>query len=661
VWITSQYISKKVKTMKNHLAVVLSAGCILLLFGVIALQFKHQSQDDTLKEQHETLRSAFDRQQKEQLDSATELAKQVTTVGLSLESRIAQCEERVNAVGAEVAKQVTTVPQLNAKSDEIISQFSKHFSERAAEAVAQLERQIGIQLERVAGERTAKSEQLLKAASVYEVTRPELAELCYVSAFNGSGGTADLSLKKFLDWKQRVFENMSDIEILEESPARLMSLYQALDKGLPDSMVSPKEMEDALLRVDRIANGVSMRQQAKVEEFKKGLSWSEFVSTNLESYETMKESLDRFSPINETLENERLELLQLAANFTLTATALQSDLLDGLLPPSPRASPGALGEWLKRGIDQVTTPTNPLDARITGLSVLMDFAKNQTEVPELSSYIEAIRIESENLACEDWCGHVDDFCEIAEKESEPNAELMAVGQSLLTQGFGILKSFTTKSRTSGVSAKLPGLAIRLCLQREILLDDQVKLAGGPDAFSSREQRARARSLLYGQVLSTLFDVRNVEAKIVKECSPAPEELVTLNLIKTNLGEYLTGYDKYDQADQIDVKSEYLKETGLRNTRYRNSCSSHIQSAKQYYAGAEEIAAEYFTNWGHETVQSKLRRGLQALYSLDTNDLNRADPGLYNEWCRVEEMLKKQFVGNPSEVNASTTKQSLADF
>ena len=629
--------------MKKNLPVVFSASCILLLFGVIALQFEQQSRNDRLRQQQETLLSTFTRQHQEQLDSAAEVAKQVTTLGVSLESRLLHCEQLVKELGA----------------DEMIAMVSKQLVEGVAEAVEQTKLQLSSQLERISTERATKSEQLLTAAGGYEEKRPELAQLCYVSAFNGSEGTADSSLKKFLDWKQRVFENMKESEVLEESPARLMLLYQALDKGLPDSMVSPKEMEDALLRVDRIANGISLRQQAKMDLFKTNLDWNKFVSKDLRSYEDMAEVLERFSPVNEMLETQKLELQQLTDNFIQTATALQSDLRTGLVPPSPRASPEALGEWLKYGIDQVKTPTNPLQARIAGLTVLMEFANIQSEIPKLS--LDAMRGESEKLACEDWCGHVDDYGEIMLKGTMSEAESMAVGQSLLNQGFGILKSFTNKSFTSGVSAKLPGLVLKLFLQRETFLVDQMKLASDSNAWLSKEQAARARSLPYGQMFSALFELRTVEAKLIKECNPSPEELSTLNGLKTNFGEYITAFDKFDQADQKDDKLRLLLELKQGNLRYRNYCFSQIQEAKQFYAGSEKLASKFFTNWSNAEVQTKLKRGLQALYACDTNDLNRADPGLYADWCQTDEKLKKQFLGNPSEVNAPTMKKSIADF
>jgi hypothetical protein len=195
----------------------------------------------------------------------------------------------------------------------------------------------------------------------------------------------------------------------------------------------------------------------------------------------------------------------------------------------------------------------------------------------------------------------------------------------------------------------------------MLLVGQMRLTDAPDAFSSKEQAARARSLLYGQVLSALFDARAVESQIIKECNPASKELVSLKAIQKRLGEYLTAYDKFDRADRSDEQANQIAELRQKYQRYANHCQGQIYEGWLDFKAAEKVADEWLARWGNEKAQGKLKEGLRALYSIDVNELNRADPGVAAEWSRIEELLKKNYDGKPSTVNAETPKKSLNEF
>ena len=165
-------------------------------------------------------------------------------------------------------------------------------------------------------------------------------------------------------------------------------------------------------------------------------------------------------------------------------------------------------------------------------------------------------------------------------------------------------------------------------------------------------------MLYGQVMSALFDVRAAESEIIKECKPTSEALATMKDIQKRFGEYLTAYDKFDQADRLDEKAKQLAELRQQYQRYAHHCRVQISEAWDDFK-AGEIFVKGRPTWGN--AQAKLKEGLAALYSVDEIDLRRANPGVHEEWLRIEGVLKKHYEGTPSKVNAETPKKSLNDF
>jgi hypothetical protein len=577
---------------------------------------------------------------------------------------VAKLSDRLLSLGTKWEEELK--PRLDAKSDDFVAAFSAQLNGKAVEAATQVANTLRLQTEAASKasttERSKKAAQLLEAASRYENgSRSELVELCFLSAFKCSDGNPGFVLKQFLAWKERDFAAMSESNMLKASPAKLMSLYETLDKVLPDSTVSPDEMEQALSTADRIREGITKRQEAKIAEISNILSWATFDAKNRSAYAKLKESLVSLSPVNQELEKEKSKVQELAENFIQTASAISSASLADLVPPSPKAPAEELTKWFKHGLALVAVPTNTIETRIAGLSVLMDFAHNQGELPECKRYAEVLTNESVKLACAQWAERVDKYGEMTDKKDKADADTLAVGQSLLNQGFAILKSITNRATTADVTRALPGLASKLNLQREMLLVGQMRLTDAPDAFSSKEQAARARSLLYGQVLSALFDARAVESQIIKECNPASKELVSLKAIQKRLGEYLTAYDKFDRADRSDEQANQIAELRQKYQRYANHCQGQIYEGWLDFKAAEKVADEWLARWGNEKAQGKLKEGLRALYSIDVNELNRADPGVAAEWSRIEELLKKNYDGKPSTVNAETPKKSLNEF
>ena len=94
------------KTMKTNLTNWLCGLCAILLIVVLVIQFKQQGRLDALQRQQESLSSAVSQQQQQQRNLTVGLAKQVTNLGVSLESRLAQGEQQAKEKAAEIANAV---------------------------------------------------------------------------------------------------------------------------------------------------------------------------------------------------------------------------------------------------------------------------------------------------------------------------------------------------------------------------------------------------------------------------------------------------------------------------------------------------------------------------------------------------------------------------
>ena len=660
--------------MKTNLTTSLCGLCAILLIAVLVLQFKQQGRLDVLQRQQEVFSSAVSRQQQEQRDAAAKVANQVTNLGVNLESRLAQSKQQTAEAIVKLSDNVLTLgtnwlaeltPRLNAKSDEIVAAFSARLNKKATEAATRVAKAMRLQAEAAlnasALERSNKTARLLEAASRYEKdSRPDLAELCYLSAFKCSDGNPGLVLKQFLAWKERDFADMSEANMLTASPAKLNSLFETLDKVLPDSMTLPDEMEQALTATERIRERITKRQKAKTTELRGSLSWNQFDATNRSAYSQAKDVLVSFSPVNQTLEREKSQLQEDAEDLIQTATAMSSMSVTDLLPPSPKAPSQVLTNWFEHGLALIAIPTNAVEARLVGLSVLIDFAQSQIEMLECKRYAVVLTNESVKLACAQWAERVNQYGELADKKDKPDADILAVGQSLLNQGFAILKSFTNKTITVGVSTSLPGLASKLYSQREMLLVGQMRLVDDPRTFPSKEQAARARGMLSGQMMSTIFDLRALQLEVAKECAATPYDLAIFQDVEGRFREYLAAYEKLDKVDRLDEQAAHLAKLRQQYQRYANHCKWVISAARRDYRQAE-VSKSGFATWGSDEPQSDLRRGLQTLYSIDINDLNRADPGAASDWSIVEDLLKKNYRATPSQINADTRKKTLNDF
>lgn len=679
--------------------------------SVETLAAQQQSQFGALHRQQESLSSSMNQQRQQQHDWAVGLANQVTNLGQNLETRLGQSEQqakiqqeaidnlsshilaldmnwqadwtqhlnakadevvsafsnRLDQKGMEAAAQVTNlIRSLNSKSEEIIAGFSARLNEKATAAATQVAKEIRLQAEAALAaktiERSNKTARLLAAADRYEkASRPELAEFCYLSALKCSEGNAGLVLKPFLAWQERNFAGLSENGVLTSGTAKLMALYEALDKALPESIASPDEMELTLSVVEKIRAAVIERQQKKIAEIRKVLSWDQFDVTHRPIYEQTKETLASFAPMDQILEEEKNELLQTVDNLIRTATALSADSVMNLLPPSPKAPLQVLTNWLARSLELVDSSTDTTEAKLAGLSVLMDFVRQQ---PEAGGYAEVLTNKSVLLGCEQWAERARAYEELSDKLDKPDTDTISLGQSLLNQGFSMLKTFTDKSLTVAIAAGLPGLASKLASQRELLLVGQGRLVDDPSAFSSKEQAMRARSLLYGQILSSIFDLRSMQGELVETCGASPSQVKTLKNIEERFRDYLAAYEKDDEADMVDAKADQILKERQRRQRYADHCRQKIEDAQSNYNAAKKIADEgLFSRWSNARAQEKLWYGLEYLYSIDVNDLNHADPGLAAKWNEVEELLKKKYEINPkpSDINAKTRKKSLADF
>src|ERR1017187_6724521 len=669
--------------MKTNLTNWLAALCAILLIILLMLQTKQKNELDTLQQEHQVFVSATEQRQQESREAVTKLAGQVTNLDAGIESRFVKNEQRTSDEIAKLSDQVLSLgtnweaeltPRLKAKSDEVITAFAIRLDAKAAEASAQVANVIRIQAEAVLNssliERSNKTFRLLEAATRYEkANRPELVELCYLSALRTSDDNPRLVLKPLLAWKERSFESLSDSDWLTKAPATLMSLYQTLDQALPGSSASAEEMEAALAATDRIQGSIVVHQQAKLEALRAKLSWATFDATNLPTYEISRDILTTFAPANASLETSRNELQSVAETLIQTANAMNSFSTTAILPPSPKAPAPIITNWLETGLAFVSNPANRLEARLNAVNVLLDFAQNQAGIPDCQRYAQIFTNESVRLACVQWADRVDKYGILTDQKDKPDAESLTLGQALLNQGLALVKTFPDKTVTTAAIAVLPGLASKLYSQRELMLVKQMRLAETTKAFPSKEQAARARSLLYGQMLSAIFDAKALKAEIAILCNPPVESFAILDDIQKRFAEYLSAYDKFDKADIEDAKAEQLVKLRQQYQRYADYCRNKKDSAYRHYRNADEerglttgrFYAPYYVSWNDEYQQDQLKKGLSDLYSIDVNDLNRADPGLATEWATVEDTLKKHYGGSASHVNELTKKKSLADF
>jgi hypothetical protein len=201
----------------------------------------------------------------------------------------------------------------------------------------------------------------------------------------------------------------------------------------------------------------------------------------------------------------------------------------------------------------------------------------------------------------------------------------------------------------------------------------MRLAARPEAFSSKEQAARARSLIYGQILSAMLDAKSLEAEIIKLCNPPSESVATIKGIQKRFGEYLTAYDQLDKADIEDAKAIQLTKLRQQFQRYTDYCREIIKGASDHYDEAERRKSglrafsdepEWVAKWSNTRPQDELKKGLEQLYSIDINDLRQADPGVASFWDSTEEKLKKNLTDSHNaapQINSQTAKKSKNDF
>jgi hypothetical protein len=326
------------KFMKTNLTAGLSALCAILLIVLLVLQAKQKTNLETLRQEHQAFASAAEQRQQEAHDAVSKLADQVAALGTNFDSRLAQNAQQSSDAMSMLSDKVLSLatnweteltPRLNAKSDEVVAAFSNHLNDKANEAAVQVANVIRIQAEAAlnasAVEHSNRTVRLLEAASRHEKAgRPELVELCYLSALKCSDGNPGVVLKPMLAWKERSLEAKPENDWLTKSPAMLMALYETLDKVLPDSSASPEDMENALAVTDRIQSRIVEHQQAKLNEIRGKLSWDNLAAESLAVYEQSKEILTPLSPANAGLENTKNELLETAGNLIQTARAINS-------------------------------------------------------------------------------------------------------------------------------------------------------------------------------------------------------------------------------------------------------------------------------------------------------------------------------------------------
>ena len=672
---------------KSNLTTGLVALCAVLLLVLLVRQSQQTIQLESLRQHHEAFASSTTQRHQEVRDHVSQLTDRMVAVDTNLNLNLARnaqlTAEAMSALSNKVLSLATNwetelTPRLTAKSDEIVAAFSDRLDQKVSEATEQvanaMRQQAEVAIHVNAVVRSNKTARLLQAASGYEkANRPELAELCYLSALRTSDGNPWLVLKPMLDWQERKLESMSESDWITKGAATLISLYETLDKTLPESSASAENMEAALVITDRMQARIVDRQNTKLDEIRGKLSWDKFAAESLSGYERLKETLVSLSPANPSLEGAKSELVETADHLIQTARATDSFTTADIVPPSTKTPMRVATNWLERGLVFIASPTNATQAKLAAVSVLMSFVQERTEIPAWQGYAQTLTNETVRLAWAQWAERVKALDRLVDTRDKPDAETLAVAQSLLNQGLGMLKTFPTNGCTAEISTTLPDLASRLYWAREQLLVAQMRLAESPGVFSSKEQTARARGLIYGQILSAMFDAKTLEAEISKQCTPANESLGTLKSVQRRFGEYLTAYDQFGIADGEEAKAIQLAKHRQQLQRYADHCQRIISSASSRYDEAADRASglrpytdepEWIAKWTNQRPQKVLKEGLHLLYSIEINDLRQADPGLGNLWDSNNEKLKKNLTDWQTiapAIDAQTPKKSKFDF
>jgi len=546
---------------------------------------------------------------------------------------------------------------LNAKADEVSARVSGDLRSQADQALAPIQ----AELTRPAKARAARQAALLASADRFAKTsRPELAELCYLSALASGGEEAGAVLKPFLAWKEAVIAAAPQSAVLTNGPALLRDFLQNLDHGCSEAQASPAEMEDAVAGASRIKDAIVSRQMAGLKDLEAQLQWETFTPTNLETYVAVKAVLVSISPASPEIARRRSQSQELADNLMQTARALSPGSQAQLLPPSPTAPDAIQTNWFETALLFLHQPTNRIGARLAAFAVLREYATSHAELSSCQYYLPQLDSESMNLACQRWCERRTEFTKLREGKPKADAATLADGQALLNQGFELVHSCTNRVLVAPVAENLPDLVDELFLHREQMFLDLISALPSPASPADSEtdgKRAQARSIIAGQIMSAIIDLWAMQKDLRRlDCSTW-----TTRQLLARLEKDLTALEKEDQTKRLNDREKQMEEQRHQNARYANYCAALIASAHSRYNNAQSLAVGWLARWSDSAVQLELGLGLKNLYSVDINDLNRANPGVAAEWSAIEEKLKKKFVGSPSSLNAETAKESLADF
>ena len=586
-------------------------------------------------------------------------AKHFDSNSATLSARFA---ENLSAKAGEVANSFRAQADLalTAKTSELMAGISNSLQTQFS-SLGSAVQSVQADLARPVKERAEKQTASLAAAERYaKQARPDIAELCYLSAFKSSGGDAGPVLKQYLAWKEATLAAAPGSFILTNGPATLLALLETLDQALPEVQASPADMENTLATVSRIKKIITARQAAQIERLNATLAWDTFTPASLQAYVNAKNTLSSISPASPEIESARSKSQDKADNLIQTARALSPGILAELLPPSPQAPDSVQTNWYENAFLLLHQPTNQTDAKIAAFAVIHEYSLNNSNLMACRHYLPQLDTEATVLASAQWRDQQEQFTKVREAKPKADAETLAAGQALLSQGVSLVNSCSNKSLVAPVQETLPTLAKELSLHREQMLQDLIKALPSASSPETKEERARARSMVVGQLISATMELRSVQQDLQKlGCTTSVSGSTTELLVR--LEGYLTAFAKEDAGAVSDDRATRLEEERQQRARYANYAERQIYFARTYYDQAKNLADQWLTTWSNDQVQAKLRAGLSTLYAIDCNDLNRANPGIAMEWSTVETNLKKEFAGSASAVNAETPKKSIIDF
>ncbi len=496
---------------------------------------------------------------------------------------------------------------------------------------------------------------ILKAKQA-EKSNPRLAELYY------RGGISRLSdknkvLEKFLIWMEKRIEN--DLKRKDYSAARAKADKLALvldENSYQDNIESVPGYAQFYKRLGRLSKKISLYKKRAGEKQKKYLlsienNIDQFDHRNLEQYKLAFKKISAMVP--ESMEIEQaaqilLSRLDLSIKAAQACTFSETD--EPLIPPLE--VPEAFGPWFTHILAYMENKQIPLNRRI----------KVWRDVNYLLSGIDPAKLQGDEKLIHD---------------------IKTMGIYLQVAGWlDRARLFAKKHFKSGSLSKQQLSDAFLLIQegdrhfrnRPDLVTTMIKKFGAGYFEGLKDNIARNCQQLYASQFEAPVKIQINTAYISQSFQVYLEMKNFLKaygsnkaLLSTNekIEKLMSGLTKYNESQRSIITANERKKLQNTEKHFIAFARKHIDDAWRVFNETEKSADKLTETWGSEKNQENLKQGLTALYGIDRNSLNLVDPGLLDEWKRIEWLLKREYKGKDNSaaeiIYARTKKKRVEDF